>query len=135
MRDFLWANNETSSGFCWVNWREVCCSKQEGGLGIRPLRRMKTKWLWHFIKEENALWRNVIIGKYGVDILGWWTKKSTFAHGIGFWKSILPGLQCFKSSVHFEVKNRGPVCVSGMMFGGGINIFRYNFQTFLGWRF
>ena len=49
MRDFLWSNNESGSGFHWVNSREVFCSKQEGGQGIRPLwhinEALKTKWL------------------------------------------------------------------------------------------
>jgi len=109
MTGFLWSNNETSSGFHWVNWREACCSKQEGGLGTRPLRQMsealKTKWLWRFTKEENVLWRNVIITKFGVHILGSWTKKSALAHGEGCWKSTLAGLEHFKSLVYFKVKN------------------------------
>lgn len=66
---------------------------------IRPLRC--------FVKEKNALWRNVIIAKYGVDILCWWTKKSPFTHGMGYWRPIFAGLECFKSLVNFEVKN-GP---------------------------
>jgi len=109
-RNFLWSNDETSSGFHWVNWREVFCSKQGGWqLGMRPLwhvnEALKTKWLWCFIKEGNALWRNVIIAKYGVGILVWWTMKIPFAHRIGCWKSILSGLERFKSWVHLEVKN------------------------------
>ena len=59
MRDFLWDSNNSDNGFHWVNWDEVCCPKQEGGLGIRPLRVMnealKTKWLWRFAKEDNAM--------------------------------------------------------------------------------
>jgi len=43
--------------------------------------------------------------KYGVDILGWWTKKSPFAHRVGCWKSILAGLEHFKSLVNFKAKN------------------------------
>ena len=64
-------------------------------LGMRPLwhvnEALKTKWLWCVIKEGNALWRNVIIAKYGVGIL--------------VWKSILSGLEHFKSLVHLGVKN------------------------------
>ena len=109
MRDFLWFNNGTGSVFHWVYWKDVCCSKQDGGLGIRPLRHMnealKTKWLWCFAKEEKALWRKAIIAKCGVDILGWWTKRSLFAHGLGLWKSVLAGLERFKSLAHFKVKN------------------------------
>jgi len=40
MRDFLWNSNKSGNGLHWVNWDEVCCPKQEGGLDIRPLRVM-----------------------------------------------------------------------------------------------
>jgi len=50
---------------------------------------LKTKWLWRFAKEDVAMWRNVIKAKYGINDLGWWTKKSSFSHGVNFWKSIL----------------------------------------------
>jgi len=32
---------------------------------------LKTKWLWRFAKEDNAMWKNVIKAKYGIDNLGW----------------------------------------------------------------
>ena len=51
------------------------------------------------------MWRNVIKAKYGSDELGWWSKMSSSSHGVGFWKSILGGLERFKSLVHFEVKD------------------------------
>jgi len=72
MRHLLWNFNESGNGLHWVNRDEVCHPKQEGGLGIRPLRVMnevlKTKWLWRFAKEDDAMWKNVIKAKYGIDI-------------------------------------------------------------------
>ncbi|KAJ8434741.1 hypothetical protein Cgig2_001944 [Carnegiea gigantea] len=41
----------------------------------------RTKWLWRFAKEDDAMWRNVIKAKYGLDEMGWWSKKSSYAHG------------------------------------------------------
>jgi len=59
MRDFLWNSNDNGNGLHWLNWNEVCRPKQQGGLGIRPLRVMnealKTKWLWRFAKEYDAM--------------------------------------------------------------------------------
>jgi len=85
MRDFLWPNNGSTKGLHWVNWGDVCRPKQQGGLGIRPLCEMnealKSKWLWRFAKDEDALWRKVIASKYGVDNSVWWSKKSPNAHG------------------------------------------------------
>ena len=113
MRDFLWSNSGLPKGLHWVNWGDVCRPKHQGGLGIRPLRDMnealKSKWLWRFAKEEEALWRQVIASKYGVDNSGWWSKKCPKAHGVGCWKSILAGLELFKTLLHFKVKNGSKV--------------------------
>jgi len=109
MRDFLWPNNGATKGLHWVNWREVCRPKHQGGLGIRPLCQMNAvlmiKWIWRFAKEEDAFWRKVVVAKYGVEKLGWWSKKSHYAHGVGCWKSILGGLELFKNLVCFQIGN------------------------------
>jgi len=55
--------------------------------------------------------KNVIKAKYEIDNLCWWTKKSSYSHGVGFWKSILPGFERFKSLVHFEVKDSSRVLI------------------------
>jgi len=47
----------------------------------------------------------VIKAKYGIDELGRWSKKSSYSHSIGCWKSILAGLERFKSLVHFEMND------------------------------
>jgi len=110
MRDFLWNTNDNGNGFHWVNWDEVCRPKQEEGPGIRPLHVMnyalKTKWLRRFTKED-AMWKNLVKVKYGIDDLGWWTKKNSHSHGISCWKFISARLERSKSLVHFEVKD-GP---------------------------
>jgi len=61
--------------------------------------------LWRFAKEDNTLWKNVVELKYGVNGFGWWSKKSKHPHGVGCWKSIISGLDRFKSVVNFEVNN------------------------------
>jgi len=32
---------------------------------------LKTKWLWRFATKDDALWKKVIVSKYGVDRFGW----------------------------------------------------------------
>jgi len=44
----------------------------------------KTKWLWRFAKEDDAMWKNVIKAKYEIDDLGWCTKKSSYSHRVSF---------------------------------------------------
>ena len=48
-RDFLWCNHDSDNRFHWVSWDEICCPKEDDGLGIRLLRAMndalKTEWL------------------------------------------------------------------------------------------
>ena len=51
----------------------------------------------------------MVVAKYGVDNLGWWSRKSYYAHGVGCWKAILGGLELFKTLVRFQVANSSSV--------------------------
>jgi hypothetical protein len=46
----------------------VCSPIDEGGLGIRNVRRFNqallVKWLWRFAHEEGSWWRSVLLAKY-----------------------------------------------------------------------
>jgi len=44
-------------------------------------------------------------GKIWIDELGWWRTKSSYSHRVGCRKSILTGLEHFKSLVHFKAKD------------------------------
>ena len=116
-----------------IGWNEVCCPKQEGGHGVRPLRVMnealKTKQLWSFAKEGDAMWKNVM-ANYGIDELGWRSNKSSYFHGVGCWKSIIA--EHFKSLVHFEVKNDSRVLFWDDVWCG-IDLYTLNFPIILGW--
>ena len=37
MREFLWHTNENGNDVHWVNWDELCCPKQAGVLGTKPI--------------------------------------------------------------------------------------------------
>jgi len=51
------------------------------------------------------MWKNVTKVKYGIDDLGRRTKKNSYSNRVSCWKSILVGLERFKSLVHYEVKD------------------------------
>ncbi|KAJ9694717.1 hypothetical protein PVL29_010271 [Vitis rotundifolia] len=76
-----------------VNWEVVCGDKENGGLGIRKLTLMNKallgKWVWRFAYDKEALWKQVLVAKHGLEDHGWRTKKAMGACGVGVWKEIL----------------------------------------------
>ncbi|WMV14069.1 hypothetical protein MTR67_007454 [Solanum verrucosum] len=76
-----------------VKWDQVILSKKEGGLGIRNLKiqnqslLMIMKWLWRFASQEQALWKETIKARFGMENL-WITNLSTQPYGSGVWRSI-----------------------------------------------
>ncbi|WMV40391.1 hypothetical protein MTR67_033776 [Solanum verrucosum] len=92
-RNFLWQGNCDSNNhkFHLVKWDQVILSKNEGGLGIRNLKiqnqSLLMKWLWRFASEEQALWKETIKARFGMENL-WITNLSTQPYGSGIWRSI-----------------------------------------------
>jgi hypothetical protein len=82
-----------------VGWNTVCRPIANGGLGIRKVavtnRALLGKWLWRFGREENHLWRRVIVAKYGLEGGGWSSLKPRGSHGCGLWKGIMLGRDLF----------------------------------------
>ena len=78
-RDFLWEGGSLEKKPHVVNWDIVCLDKRKGGLRVRRLNSLnKTllcKWIWRFAKERDALWREVIYGKFGELEEGWCLRK------------------------------------------------------------
>ena len=58
----------------WVKWETVCQSKRNGGLGVKDIRVMNvsllTKWRWRLLDGEVALWKEVLLTKYGANVGG-----------------------------------------------------------------
>ena len=84
-RDFLWGDSKTHL----VGWDKVCAPLANGGLGIRELttfnKALLGKWLWRFGKEEDRLWRRVVVSKYGEEWGGWTSKLGREVHGCNLW--------------------------------------------------
>jgi hypothetical protein len=106
-RNFLWNGLGDSHTYHLVAWNKVCSPIAHGGLGIRPPhlfnRALLGKWLWRFGREDNRLWKQVVVAKYGVEGGGWITKPSRDRHGCGLWKSIVRGWDDFRRYTSFEV--------------------------------
>ncbi|WMV11771.1 hypothetical protein MTR67_005156 [Solanum verrucosum] len=90
-RKFLWQGNKDGKGYSLVNWETALLSKDRGGLGIKNLKlqneSLLKKWLWRYTEERNALWKEVIIAKYG-ELNPWCTEITTEPYGVGAWRSI-----------------------------------------------
>ncbi|GKB65498.1 RNA-directed DNA polymerase, eukaryota, reverse transcriptase zinc-binding domain protein [Tanacetum coccineum] len=73
-----------------VKWNSILLDSKYGGLGAGCLRSknlsLLRKWKWHFLTEENTLWRTVIkefYGEYG----GFHSSNSSFGNS-GVWIDI-----------------------------------------------
>lgn len=58
-RNFLWQGKVSKKNYHLLNWKSICMPKEEGGLGLRPLREVKKvllgKWLWRIGDESDSL--------------------------------------------------------------------------------
>ena len=138
MRDFLWSKHARVNDFHWVSGDEICRPKEDGGLGILLLRVMnealKTKWLWRYAKEEDALWKKVIVFKYGTNTFCWWSKRSPYVYVVSYWNSIHAGLDFFSLFLWFILRLEvGLGCCFGMIFGVRSNLVKFNFPMLFGW--
>uniref|UniRef100_A0A2N9EA88 Importin N-terminal domain-containing protein n=1 Tax=Fagus sylvatica TaxID=28930 RepID=A0A2N9EA88_FAGSY len=68
-RNFLWSGIGEKHKIPLVKWSKICTPYNQGGLAVKNLRLFNEallgKWLWRFGVEREALWRQVIVGKYG----------------------------------------------------------------------
>jgi hypothetical protein len=106
-RDFLWGGMDDDFKYHLVEWDKVCTPIDEGGLGIRNIRRFNQallgKWLWRFAHEEGAWWRSVLVAKYGSGWGGWHLGVISGSHGMGLWKFICMGWQNFRRFFKYDV--------------------------------
>ncbi|MCH91770.1 LINE-1 reverse transcriptase like [Trifolium medium] len=73
-REFLWGGVNGGKKISWIKWSVVCQKKNNGGLCVRDLRAINLslllKWRWRLLQShENELWKDVLVAKYGVDIV------------------------------------------------------------------
>ncbi|KAK4733465.1 hypothetical protein R3W88_007726 [Solanum pinnatisectum] len=59
-RNFLWSGQENTLKSPLIAWKEVCRSKNEGGLGIMECMTWNeaaiTKYVWNIAKKADNLW-------------------------------------------------------------------------------
>ncbi|KAL8124537.1 hypothetical protein AgCh_012256 [Apium graveolens] len=63
IRNFIWGGKEMSKGKSKVSWKDVCCPKQEGGLGLRDLGLIKFNRVADFIIDGQVEWPEGLFSK------------------------------------------------------------------------
>ena len=75
-----------------IKWSEVIKLKVLGGLGLENLAikncALLAKWWWRYGEEKDALWRRIIVFKYGKDKWGWLPKRVPRYRLFGIWDVI-----------------------------------------------
>ena len=60
LKNFLWSGGGDGRGIASVAWKDICKPKNQGGLGLKPLRLMNEalmiKHLWNVISKKDSLW-------------------------------------------------------------------------------
>ncbi|KAK5834294.1 hypothetical protein PVK06_018171 [Gossypium arboreum] len=58
-----------------IRWNTVCKPKDKGGAGVANLgfknKTLSAKWIWRFAIEKEALWKKIILAKYGPNVQQW----------------------------------------------------------------
>ncbi|GAU31515.1 hypothetical protein TSUD_332900 [Trifolium subterraneum] len=68
---FFWGGSEDTRKISWISWKDICSSKEHGGLGVRHLREFNLallgKWCWRMLVDRGGLWFRVLAARYGVE--------------------------------------------------------------------
>lgn len=66
---FLWSGPILNAKKAKISWAEVCLPRQEGGLGVRPLKETNTvcclKMVWRIASSHPSLWIKVNLIRHG----------------------------------------------------------------------
>ena len=92
---------------------EDCANPKEGGLGVRDVRAVNlsllAKWRWRLLNEENALWKDVLVEKYGTTARGLLVEEGYVWPGYvsRWWRELvrLDGSNWFNSEITRRVGN------------------------------
>lgn len=89
-RDFFLGSDGECRKFHLMGWNNIYKPKEQGGLGIRLLKKINLallyKWLWRFGEERSHLRRRMVATKMGESDSGWRRGMPVGSRGIGPWK-------------------------------------------------
>ena len=89
---FLWSGPDLRTSKAKVCWKDVCLSKQEGGLGVRSLKEMNTvlclKLIWRIKSSKESLWVKWL-HCYLIRKGSFWSVKCNTSSGSWIWRKLL----------------------------------------------
>lgn len=107
LKKFLWSSGDDGSGIASVAWKDVCKPKNQGGLGLKPLRLMNealmTKHLWNVISKKDSLWVKWVY-LYRIKDRNIWFNVSS-EHGAWSWNQILELRDKIRAFVVYKLGN------------------------------
>ncbi|GKU94281.1 hypothetical protein SLEP1_g7800 [Rubroshorea leprosula] len=92
-RSFLWGGKGDEKKIYCIGWDKVCKKKEEGGLGVRDLRKFNLalmgKWWGRLAENGEGMWKKIIGAKYGKGGGHWqdWIKESREV-GSAWWRDV-----------------------------------------------
>ena len=105
---FLWSGPELKTSKAKVSWVDVCLPKDEGGLGIRPLKEINTvhslKLIWRIHSAKASLWVKWV-QCYLIRKGSFWTIKESTSLGSWVWRKLLKLRDLAKQFYKMEVRN------------------------------
>jgi len=70
-REFLLGGMGGGNKIRWLKWETVCSHKYKKGLGVKHVKLVNlsllAKWRWRLLQGDHALWKDVLMEKYGRD--------------------------------------------------------------------
>lgn len=65
---FIWNSSDQRKSINWVNWKKMCSSKENGGLGIKNIElfniSLLLKWMWRIIHDKEVVWYGLLKNRY-----------------------------------------------------------------------
>ncbi len=89
-----------------MNWRTICRSKKDGGLGVLDLENLNiallAKWWWKLLADQSNIWRPIIRGRY-------YHRRKPLKEGYSFrpgsywWRGVLKTREAFKCGTSYAL--------------------------------
>lgn len=99
---FIWNSSDQRKSINCVNWKKMCSSKENEGLGIKNIELFNIllllKWMWRIIHDKEVVWYGLLKNRYrnvelgllnGVGRIGsrkdyiWWPEFVSFCRPCG----------------------------------------------------